>query len=169
MRFATCCQDQPQRVGNACLRPWASSLTLGYHLQYVAELEGDGCTPKRLDAVIEDALVITQRLGLPEDERRLTDGPLRLPEEPDMTELRKRLTNRRAQIGQRSDARRDGNTTKRHHLKELSAVGAGYEVDPLEDLGPVCPNCHAMLHKRHPAFTPQELRLMLRRSPAGPL
>lgn len=52
-----------------------------------------------------------------------------------------------------------------HHLKELSTVGPGYEVDPIDDLRPVCPNCHAMLHKRRPAFTPEELRGMLRRSP----
>lgn len=56
-----------------------------------------------------------------------------------------------------------------HHLRELSSVGPGYEVDPIEDLRPVCPNCHAMLHKRHPAFTPEELRRMLRRSPVQPL
>ena len=55
-----------------------------------------------------------------------------------------------------------------HHLKELSNVGPGYAVDPFEDLRPVCPNCHAMLHKRRPAFTPDELRLILRRSPAQP-
>ncbi|MCU1489037.1 MAG: hypothetical protein JWM85_442, partial [Acidimicrobiaceae bacterium] len=54
-----------------------------------------------------------------------------------------------------------------HHLKELSTVGPGYAVDPLEDLRPVCPNCHAMLHKRRPAFTPEELRQMLRRSQSG--
>jgi predicted HNH restriction endonuclease len=53
-----------------------------------------------------------------------------------------------------------------HHLKELSSVGPGYEVDPIDDLRPVCPNCHAMLHKRRPAFTPDELRRILRRSPA---
>jgi hypothetical protein len=54
----------------------------------------------------------------------LTDGPLRLSEQPDMTELRKRLTNRQAQIGQRSDARRDGNTTKRIRLR-LTVPGFG--------------------------------------------
>jgi 5-methylcytosine-specific restriction enzyme A len=50
-------------------------------------------------------------------------------------------------------------------MKELSKVGPGYAVDPLEDLRPVCPNCHAMLHKRNPAFTPEELKQKLRRSP----
>ena len=33
-----------------------------------------------------------------------------------------------------------------HHLKPISSVGEQYEVDPKEDLRPVCPNCHAMLH-----------------------
>jgi 5-methylcytosine-specific restriction protein A len=33
-----------------------------------------------------------------------------------------------------------------HHLKELSSIAAEYEVDPIHDLRPVCPNCHAMLH-----------------------
>ena len=236
--------------------------------QYRSALELLLARLKELDAVLDDALVDsahTRRLGLPEDERRLTDGPLRLSEQPDMAELRKQLTRRQGAIGQRPNARPDGNTTKKirlrltvpgfapgeasllemalssaidrfeyrsadaagpesgqtfpegavtretvnkyerdpaarkkclakyghqctvcdldfmdqygdigksfihvHHLKELSTVGAGYEVDPLEDLRPVCPNCHAMLHRRRPAFTPEELRLMLRRSPAGP-
>ena len=34
-----------------------------------------------------------------------------------------------------------------HHLKEISAVGGQYQVDPINDLRPVCPNCHAMLHR----------------------
>jgi hypothetical protein len=48
-----------------------------------------------------------------------------------------------------------------HHLKELSTVGAGYRVNPLEDLRPVCPNCHAMLHRQRPALLPEELRRRL--------
>ncbi|RYZ91754.1 MAG: HNH endonuclease [Proteobacteria bacterium] len=39
-----------------------------------------------------------------------------------------------------------------HHLKEISSIAEEYEVDPIHDLRPVCPNCHAMLHKRKPAF-----------------
>lgn len=34
-----------------------------------------------------------------------------------------------------------------HHIKPLHEIGEKYEVDPKEDLRPVCPNCHAMLHK----------------------
>ncbi|MEX2515469.1 MAG: HNH endonuclease [Gammaproteobacteria bacterium] len=44
-----------------------------------------------------------------------------------------------------------------HHLTPLSEVGAEYEVDPVNDLRPVCPNCHAMLHKRNPPFSIDEL------------
>jgi 5-methylcytosine-specific restriction protein A len=45
-----------------------------------------------------------------------------------------------------------------HHLFELSTIAKEYEVDPISDLIPVCPNCHAMLHKRKPAYTVLELR-----------
>ena len=33
-----------------------------------------------------------------------------------------------------------------HHLVPVSSRGQRYRVDPLKDLIPVCPNCHAMLH-----------------------
>ena len=33
-----------------------------------------------------------------------------------------------------------------HHVRPLSEVGEEYVVDPVEDLRPVCPNCHAVLH-----------------------
>lgn len=44
-----------------------------------------------------------------------------------------------------------------HHLKPLSEIGKEYKVDPVIDLRPVCPNCHAMLHRRKPALSIQEL------------
>ena len=34
-----------------------------------------------------------------------------------------------------------------HHVVPLANVNAEYVVDPIKDLRPVCPNCHAMLHK----------------------
>lgn len=45
-----------------------------------------------------------------------------------------------------------------HHEVEISTIGQEYEVDPINDLKPVCPNCHAMLHKRKPAYSIDELR-----------
>lgn len=44
-----------------------------------------------------------------------------------------------------------------HHLRQLSDIGQGYRTDPISDLRPVCPNCHAMLHRRKPAMTITEL------------
>lgn len=59
-----------------------------------------------------------------------------------------------------------------HHIVPLAEIGAGYQVRPTEDLRPVCPNCHAMLHRRRPPLTVEELRLALHpgghRRPARP-
>lgn len=35
-----------------------------------------------------------------------------------------------------------------HHLKPISEIGKEYKVDYKKDLVPVCPNCHAMLHRK---------------------
>lgn len=35
-----------------------------------------------------------------------------------------------------------------HHITPVSKIGETYKVDYKKDLIPVCPNCHAMLHKR---------------------
>lgn len=51
-----------------------------------------------------------------------------------------------------------------HHIKEISSIGKEYVVDPIKDLRPVCPNCHAMLHQKKPAFTIEELKEILNRS-----
>lgn len=48
-----------------------------------------------------------------------------------------------------------------HHKVELSSIGGEYVVDPIKDLVPVCPNCHAMLHTKKPALTIEELRDIL--------
>lgn len=48
-----------------------------------------------------------------------------------------------------------------HHLVELSSIGREYTVDPIKDLRPVCANCHAMLHRRSPAYTIDELKNMI--------
>ncbi len=34
-----------------------------------------------------------------------------------------------------------------HHVVPIAAVGKEYFLDPVKDLIPVCPNCHAMLHR----------------------
>lgn len=35
-----------------------------------------------------------------------------------------------------------------HHKKPISEIGENYVVDPVNDLVPVCPNCHMMLHSK---------------------
>lgn len=35
-----------------------------------------------------------------------------------------------------------------HHLTPLSEINDLYEVDPEKDLIPICPNCHAMIHRK---------------------
>lgn len=56
-----------------------------------------------------------------------------------------------------------------HHLVPLSQIQTGYQVDPIRDLRPVCPNCHAMLHYGERHLSLQELRgiLQFRRHKVG--
>ena len=49
-----------------------------------------------------------------------------------------------------------------HHLIPLSDVEPNYRLDPIKDLRPVCPNCHAVLHRRRPPISPEALRASLR-------
>lgn len=48
-----------------------------------------------------------------------------------------------------------------HHERPLATIGEEYEVDPVADLKPVCPNCHAIIHRRKPAYTISEVKEML--------
>jgi hypothetical protein len=49
-----------------------------------------------------------------------------------------------------------------HHLRSLSEIGHEYVVDPVEDLRPVCPNCHAVIHLRIPPYDITEIQALLR-------
>ena len=42
-----------------------------------------------------------------------------------------------------------------HHLRPLASIGEAHEVNPVDDLIPVCPNCHAMLHHKRPKDKPR--------------
>ncbi len=48
-----------------------------------------------------------------------------------------------------------------HHLIDLASIGKEYKVNPKDDLRPVCPNCHAMLHKSKPAYSIEELKKVI--------
>ena len=49
-----------------------------------------------------------------------------------------------------------------HHRRPLNRPRALNSVDPKRDLVPVCPNCHAMLHRRDPPYDIEQLVSKLR-------
>ena len=51
-----------------------------------------------------------------------------------------------------------------HHLKPISEIGQEYEINPIEDMRPVCPNCHAMIHRQTPLLSIEEIQALLQKS-----
>ena len=49
-----------------------------------------------------------------------------------------------------------------HHKVDIATVGNEYSVDPINDLIPVCPNCHSMLHKKKPAYSIEEIKELMK-------
>jgi hypothetical protein len=49
-----------------------------------------------------------------------------------------------------------------HHLRDLATIKTSYKVNPIKDLRPVCPNCHAMLHTETPAMGIERLKRILK-------
>ncbi len=50
-----------------------------------------------------------------------------------------------------------------HHLIPLSEIREEYKVDSIKDLRPVCPNCHAMLHRKNPPYTIDDLKSIIKK------
>lgn len=50
-----------------------------------------------------------------------------------------------------------------HHIKPLAEVGRGYQVDPIQDLRPVCPNCHTIIHRGEGQLSIAEARALVRK------
>lgn len=48
-----------------------------------------------------------------------------------------------------------------HHILPLSSLESGYSVNPIEDLRPVCPNCHAIIHKQKPPYQIDEVKQLI--------
>lgn len=48
-----------------------------------------------------------------------------------------------------------------HHVTPVSQLKAGYVIDPMRDLVPLCPNCHAVAHRRNPPLTVGEIESLL--------
>jgi 5-methylcytosine-specific restriction enzyme A len=51
-----------------------------------------------------------------------------------------------------------------HHLIPLSKINQAYKVNPKEDMVPVCPNCHAVIHSAGKVKTLQKVKKLLKRS-----
>lgn len=49
-----------------------------------------------------------------------------------------------------------------HHLRPLSEIAEEYEIDPIKDLRPVCPNCHAMIHRSSPPLSLEQIKMLLK-------
>jgi 5-methylcytosine-specific restriction enzyme A len=45
-----------------------------------------------------------------------------------------------------------------HHVVPLSKIKKEYKLDPVKDLTPVCPNCHAIIHRAQPSLTVEQLK-----------
>ena len=45
-----------------------------------------------------------------------------------------------------------------HHTVPVSQMNLDYKIDPVNELVPVCPNCHSMLHRQNPPLSVAELR-----------
>lgn len=48
-----------------------------------------------------------------------------------------------------------------HHTRPVSELGPDYIIDPRTDLVPLCPNCHAVAHRRSPPYSVDELRTLM--------
>lgn len=51
-----------------------------------------------------------------------------------------------------------------HHLIPLSGNDKSREVDPIRDLRPVCPNCHAVIHSAIPPLTVDQVRSLMKKA-----
>lgn len=48
-----------------------------------------------------------------------------------------------------------------HHTVPVSEMGAGYVVDPIKELVPLCSNCHSIVHRRSPPLEMKELKAII--------
>ena len=49
-----------------------------------------------------------------------------------------------------------------HHIRMLTDIQAEYDVDPINDLIPLCPNCHAMIHLYREPFSVPDVEAMVK-------
>ncbi len=49
-----------------------------------------------------------------------------------------------------------------HHIIPISTIQDEYIIDPIKELIPLCANCHAMIHRKNPPLSVEELLKMLK-------
>ncbi|WP_053284797.1 HNH endonuclease [Clostridium botulinum] len=49
-----------------------------------------------------------------------------------------------------------------HHLKPLHEIGEQYKINVINDLIPICPNCHLVIHSKEPAYKPTDIKRMIK-------
>ncbi|PLY36186.1 HNH endonuclease [Pectobacterium carotovorum] len=54
-----------------------------------------------------------------------------------------------------------------HHRFPLSEIKSAYSVDPIKDLIPLCPNCHAMVHRENEVMSIEELKRRINSTKVG--
>ncbi len=55
-----------------------------------------------------------------------------------------------------------------HHIKPVSSLGGATLVDPIQDLVPLCPNCHNVIHRVNPPLTLEQLIQVISDSELNP-
>ncbi len=51
-----------------------------------------------------------------------------------------------------------------HHETPISIIKEEYQLNPIEDLKPICPNCHSIIHLTNPPMSIAELQSMLNKN-----
>jgi len=49
-----------------------------------------------------------------------------------------------------------------HHRKDIALSDGVYVIDPVDHLVPLCPNCHAMVHREKPAMSVEALQELIK-------
>ena len=48
-----------------------------------------------------------------------------------------------------------------HHVVPIHERKGEYDINPINDLRPVCSNCHSMIHRRNPVYSIDEIKEMI--------
>ncbi len=51
-----------------------------------------------------------------------------------------------------------------HHINPISLKASEYDIDPVNDLMPVCPNCHAVIHSKNEILSVVDVQNLMKES-----